>query len=340
MLLICQSITLGCRCRDLIYALGGGEDAYKEALRSLKASCGRRDVIRAAHLQALDKLDPGRSPSQLKRFAERTRIHLFDLSRTGETSNMDIVDRLVAKLSIQDRLAWHEACQRDSHPVNLLNFGQWLCNRAAAYQNAHELAAEQAPKTIKEFTEKNIRNHARSHAMTAHTGLEKQSCAACSGNHSLSDCVDFKKLGIDHRWQLVKKRKLCFSCLQGKHPSRECRQSKLCGVNGCDSIHHPLLHRQPKPPGREDAIVNSTCVKPGRVALGAISVYAVGPNGDRTRANLFFDEGSDKTFIYERVSKRLRLKEMDPGQSSLMTRGFGGTRRWFNSRLVNVKIER
>ncbi|KFD48451.1 hypothetical protein M513_10669 [Trichuris suis] len=64
-------------CRDLVYGLGGGEDAYKEALRSLKVSCGRRYVIRAAHLQALDRLGPGKSPSQLKRFAERARTWIL-----------------------------------------------------------------------------------------------------------------------------------------------------------------------------------------------------------------------------------------------------------------------
>uniref|UniRef100_A0A5S6Q9W9 Uncharacterized protein n=1 Tax=Trichuris muris TaxID=70415 RepID=A0A5S6Q9W9_TRIMR len=120
-------------CRDLVYGLGGGEDAYKEALRSLKASCGRRDVIRAAHLQDLDRLVPGKSPSQLKRFAERARTHLFDLSRLGEVANMDIVDRLVAKLTLQDRLAWHETCQRDDERFSLRKFGRWLCNRAAPH---------------------------------------------------------------------------------------------------------------------------------------------------------------------------------------------------------------
>uniref|UniRef100_A0A5S6Q457 Uncharacterized protein n=1 Tax=Trichuris muris TaxID=70415 RepID=A0A5S6Q457_TRIMR len=79
-------------CRDLVYPLGGGEEAYKEALRCPKASCGRRDVIRAAHLQALDKLDPGKSPSQLKRFTERVRTHLFDLSRIGEIMSTDLVN--------------------------------------------------------------------------------------------------------------------------------------------------------------------------------------------------------------------------------------------------------
>ena len=45
---------------DIVYGLGRGEAAYKEALVHLKENCGRRVVMRAAHLQALDKLEPGK----------------------------------------------------------------------------------------------------------------------------------------------------------------------------------------------------------------------------------------------------------------------------------------
>ncbi|KFD60548.1 hypothetical protein M514_27252 [Trichuris suis] len=321
-------------CRDLVYALGGGEDAYKEALRSLKARCGRRDVIRAAHLQALYKLDPGRTPSQMVRFTERVRTHLFDLSRTGETANTDIVDCLVAKLSIQDRLAWHEMCQRDSGPLSLPKFGHWLCSRAAAYQNAYELAAEQSSNITKEVPGKISRNQARSHTMTSQKDRDKWTCHCCTGSHSSRACMDFKKLKVSQRWQLVKKKKICFSCLQGQHRSTECQYSKLCGVNGCQSAHHPLLHRQHGPQQERNASVNSACSKPGQV-----TVYVIDSNGSKIPVNLFFDEGSDKTFVRERLLNKLQLHDAPTGRS-LMTRGFGGVKRWFNSFLVKLTIER
>ncbi|KAI9549791.1 hypothetical protein GHT06_006355 [Daphnia sinensis] len=75
-------------CLDVIYGLGGGEPAYMEALTRLKQTCGRRDVMRAAHLQALDQLEIKQDPATFKRFAEKVRTHLFDLSRIGETSSM------------------------------------------------------------------------------------------------------------------------------------------------------------------------------------------------------------------------------------------------------------
>ncbi|KZR98523.1 Uncharacterized protein APZ42_006012, partial [Daphnia magna] len=42
---------------DMVYGLGGGEEAYKDALLRLKTTCGSRAVMRAAHLQALDRID-------------------------------------------------------------------------------------------------------------------------------------------------------------------------------------------------------------------------------------------------------------------------------------------
>ncbi|KZS20667.1 Uncharacterized protein APZ42_012603 [Daphnia magna] len=76
-------------CLDVIYGLGGGEPAYMEALTRLKQTCGRRDVLRAAHLQAMGQLEIKQDPATLKRFAEKVRTHFFNLSRIDETSTAD-----------------------------------------------------------------------------------------------------------------------------------------------------------------------------------------------------------------------------------------------------------
>ena len=76
---------------DVVYGLGGGEDAYKEALKRLKEAFGRRDVMRAAHLQAVDRLDYRKNDAlSFKKFAERVRSHLFDLHRIGGGCEADV----------------------------------------------------------------------------------------------------------------------------------------------------------------------------------------------------------------------------------------------------------
>ena len=95
-------------CLDQVYGLGGGESAYIEALVRLKQTYGRRDVMRAAHHQAIKRLEPKQDTASFKRFAERIRTHLFDLSRIGETGTTDLIERICLKLQLPDRLAWNE----------------------------------------------------------------------------------------------------------------------------------------------------------------------------------------------------------------------------------------
>lgn len=62
---------------DIVYGLGGGQGAYKDALRRLKTTCGSRSVMRAAHLQALDRVEaPKGDPTSFSRYAEKIRTHL------------------------------------------------------------------------------------------------------------------------------------------------------------------------------------------------------------------------------------------------------------------------
>lgn len=48
---------------------------------------------------------PRNDPQSFKRFAERVRTHLFNLSTIGETGHADIIERLTRKLPLTDRLA-------------------------------------------------------------------------------------------------------------------------------------------------------------------------------------------------------------------------------------------
>ena len=175
--------------------------------------------MRAAHMQALDRLDCGKTPSQLKRFAEQVRTHLFDLSRIGERMNTDIVDRLLAKLSTQDRLAWYESNTRNGGSPDLSKFGHWLCERAAAYQSAYDLAAEQSGRRTESSGKQAWRSLARTNATTASKATPDHvrglQCDNCEGQHTLWSCEGFRSMEPRLRWRLVSRKRLCFSCLQG-----------------------------------------------------------------------------------------------------------------------------
>ena len=59
-------------------------------------------------------------------------------------------------------------------------------------------------------------------------------------------CQELKDASVQDRWQIVKEKNLCFSCLEAGHWSRECKDRRRCRVKGCDRWHDALLHEEKK----------------------------------------------------------------------------------------------
>ena len=70
------------------------------------------------------------------------------------------------------------------------------------------------------------------------------SCKVCNKQHGVWACSEFKKL---EKYQkggiLLRKLKLCFRCLCECHLGQHCYRTRVCGLNGCQEIHHRLLHK-------------------------------------------------------------------------------------------------
>ena len=86
------------------------------------------------------------------------------------------------------------------------------------------------------------------HPKTAHTFVTAEAtqheCPFCPKKmHKATQCTKFEKLSTDERWQLAKKKSLCFRCLQSGHGSRSCKMKTKCGVHDCSRFLHLLLHR-------------------------------------------------------------------------------------------------
>ena len=259
-------------CLNVVYSLGGGEDAYMEALFRLKQTYGRRDVMRAAHLQAIDRLEIGRQDSiSFTRFADKINTHLFDLNRIGGASSLETIERICKKLHQSDRQAWNERRVGRGCPT-MNEFGSWLCQRASTYQNAYTLAAEQLepPQQQRHRDRNNDRYRARAHQSSttprtdggsrppAHEGENRPPapdggrrapgqpyrpfCFKCEKEHRLDDCADFRNLTATDRLNFCVRHRLCFSCLRARHSTRDCGQAKQCRFPNCTMRHHPLLH--------------------------------------------------------------------------------------------------
>ena len=118
-------------------------------------------------------------------------------------------------------------------------------------------------------------------AAPASAASKKQSACPCckQAQHALSECSAFKKLGQKARFELVKRHRLCFSCLASGHATKECGSRKQCSEPDCKYRHHVLLHK-----GKAAEKAVDTCGHTGipgttRVLLRVLPVTISGPKG-------------------------------------------------------------
>ena len=100
------------------------------------------------------------------------------------------------------------------------------------------------------------------------------------------------------------------------HQGKSCPESNRCGINDCKGNHHFHLHFEQRPnlPERVDAAVGTRSAfgesefhSAGDVALRAVPVWLVGPEGQAIKINAFLDDGSDSTSVRDDIITALGL---------------------------------
>ena len=79
------------------------------------------------------------------------------------------------------------------------------------------------------------------------------SCPCCSQAHPIYHCELFKGKTPGERFELAKRKNLCYNCLKSnqikqlgrtvKHTARSCPSKFKCKIEGCGALHHTLLHK-------------------------------------------------------------------------------------------------
>merc|ERR1712117_931109 len=64
----------------------------------------------------------------------------------------------------------------------------------------------------------------------------------CKGKHPLWRCAAFKEKTPTQRAKVVADNNMCFSCINGKHPAKDCTKGLKCSHPGCGKTHNALLH--------------------------------------------------------------------------------------------------
>ena len=109
----------------------------------------------------------------------------------------------------------------------------------------------------------------------------------------MADCT------VNERIKLAMDNRLCFSCLVRGHPTRECRTKNKCRKNGCNQIHHPMLHTDPPTNNAQNGMAS---------ILDKVRVKFKAANGRVREGNVLVDSGAGTTVIRKDFAKALGLQ--------------------------------
>ena len=139
------------------------------------------------------------------------------------------------------------------------------------------------------------------HAAGRHSNI-KERCHICEAGHKVPECPTLLDSTVDERFELVRKSRLCFSCLGKGHLTRECKTKKRCGRNGCHRYHHSLLHNDPPSVTGVSSILDRNGI------LRLVRVRFRAPNGRVREGNVLIDSGAATTVIRKDFAKALGLQ--------------------------------
>ena len=166
-------------------------------------------------------------------------------------------------------------------------------------------------------------------------------CKLCNHPDGLRACDSFRKMTVNQRWDIAREQRVCFRCLSYGHQGEACVRSRICGLNGCRSAHHRLLHdedsvglrprennRREEPesqPAQDESVLRPLCgsvttegelnarthtktlVTAPLSALRTVPVYVTNAAGC-VKVNALLDESSSKSYLNSDVAAELRLE--------------------------------
>ena len=267
-------------------------------------------------------------------------------------NSMDTLGQIVARLPIHLRAKWakraNQLYEAQTTPTfaHLTEFVQSRAAVANTYLRQIVNSKQEAPRGHKSSSKGKVSFSNNSMTLATfgdeswsggHRGGERKpfKCVLCSGSHHLERYHKFRELTLCQRQNLVDEKRVCSSCLSPGHFVKKCRVARLCGVEGCQRKHNPLLHSSnsvrklvnsaelgPKSspqvqttsggPSQNDATsVSATSnvasrTSFGRIGLQVVPVKVSTPYSSHiTETYAFLDSGSNTTMCLSSLAREL-----------------------------------
>ncbi|CAH2101038.1 unnamed protein product [Euphydryas editha] len=281
-----------------------------DIMKTLETRFGRPDAIAITELEKLRNLPRlTDSPRDICAYANKIKNCVATLRLLAKDQYLyspEIIKQLVEKLTPTTRFRWFdyatsndiEKTKTEPELVLFCDFIEREADRCAKYAPPEQINNEETTTPVR-----------RHRALV--TNDRKFPCPICKEKeHEPSDCSKIKTAEQHRRWEIAKDANLCYRCLRYRSQTHKCK-TRVCGKNGCERTHHPLLHFTPtnKEDRREETekVTTTHSHKELHAYLKYIPVRISGPKKTIDTYALL-DDGSTVTLIEENIASKIGAK--------------------------------
>uniref|UniRef100_A0A5S6QR19 CCHC-type domain-containing protein n=1 Tax=Trichuris muris TaxID=70415 RepID=A0A5S6QR19_TRIMR len=321
------------RLREGFAGLLATPTMYHRVLEELQQLYGDPEatVQLQATATALLNVEPLHSDtlSELERFYLQVKgpVCVFETSgRNNELESAILVGQVSGKLTKNLQEKWaHRIQSRSTEARSLRHFTEWL---KAQVIEKRVLATFVNPKQggISSASRGKPKTATDSKLVRTTAVLPVRQCIVCkTGGHNIASCPTFARMDMTERLAIIRERRLCIRCLRAGHLKRQCISKGKCSIQGCNGVHHSLLHgaprmypnreRQPNPTvptGEERTKASITTARVNWQSNNVQVLCAVVPvvvkfGENSCRAFALLDSGAEVSMMSEKLAEKLQM---------------------------------
>ena len=306
-------------------------EGYVMALKRIKYMFGQRSRIAEAVISKVVNYKPinNRDQDSLTEFYYTLSDCLVTLRKLNYVSDLystDILRQACTKLPQYLLHKWADYClilRRTCEP-NLAHLEGWLQERILASKDSYlprkgedrkDQRDQRDPKRGpgKQYQQQD------GQLFTGKVGNGKtsnklyNSCYLCEDKHRVHKCPKYVAMDPSERFEMAKKKRLCYNCLKKDHFTSKCQSKNSCFTTGCTERHHTSLHEYfTEQAAKESFSGNTQTAEPGgAVYLSVVPVRLKGLNSSSITTYALLDTGSQSTLMRSDIANKLQLKKKD-----------------------------
>ena len=274
-------------------------------------------VVVQKYLQNLINQAPGKhdakSVKKLLDITDQTLLALGNMGRPVKTWDDWIVIILTQKLSEECRKDWERSVGDSQELPTWDQLKKFLENQ---YRMLERL--DGGKKRVENKPGDTTKKVVSSYQST----VSENKCAVCNEKHHLFKCDKWKKLNVKERWEVAKKKRLCFSCLKSHPAKQKCDKQKPC--KKCEKQHSTWLHQDKESPDstKQLAVLHGAFNQKDskEVLLATAVVLVADAYGHQVKLRALIDSGSQGSLITARSATRLQHQQV---QGDTVVQGLG-----------------